>query len=138
MRHDDTASFLHRSAGALSKGPVAVILVEDEVEVASTLRHHLARGFNTVLALGMPVPALPEDLEDRVHVITADVSDAAAAMNPLIDAASAGVWFYYGYNAEFLFYPFTFSGTINVNAACFDASEVWPTLQLNSDSSTPC
>lgn len=106
MRHDDIPDFLRHSSDALSKGPVAIILVEDEVEVASTLRHHLARGFRRVLALGAAVPALPDDLEGNIHVISVDVTDAAAAVNPLIAATKPGVWVYYGYNAKYLFHPF--------------------------------
>ena len=113
MRHDDIPSFLRRSGDALAKGPVAVILVEDDVEVASTLRHHLARGFHSVLAVGPAVPELPEELEGDVHIITADVSNVGAALNPLIGGSVPGVWFYYGYNAEYLFHPFCETRTLS-------------------------
>ena len=36
-------------AAILAKGPIALILLEDEVEVGSTIRHHLDAGFKSVI-----------------------------------------------------------------------------------------
>ncbi|NKB28054.1 MAG: hypothetical protein GKR99_11055 [Rhodobacteraceae bacterium] len=115
MRHDDIPAFLGSHASALQKGPVAVILVEDPVEVDSTIRHHLACGFASVLVLAPPTLELADDLDDIVHVIghnTAAADAAPAGVNPLISRAKPGTWFYYGYNAEYLFYPFRESRTV--------------------------
>jgi hypothetical protein len=93
---------------ALAKGPVAIVLVEDEVEVGSTLRHHLDFGFAVILALMPDGFDLPDDVADKVVRVTHDVShpDAARdAINRIIKAAP-GLWMYYCYNAEYLFYPF--------------------------------
>ena len=40
MRHKDLETFLKDGVAALTKGPVAIILVEDDVEIATTLCHH--------------------------------------------------------------------------------------------------
>jgi hypothetical protein len=107
-RHPSIDSFLARDAGLLARGPVAVILAEDEVELDSTLRHHLHCGFDPVLALMPEAFELPEDVAARVHRIACDTTAPGAmvaAVNQLIDAA-AGAWIYYCYNAEYLFYPF--------------------------------
>ena len=108
MRYDNLDSFLTNGATALAKGPVAVIMAEDTVEIDTTLRHHIAAGFVNTLLLADDGISLPADLEAKIHRIRYDVHAEAAliaAMNRLIEAAP-GLWFYYGFNAEYLFHPF--------------------------------
>lgn len=108
MRYSDLSDFLARSAALLAKGPIAVILIEDRVEVESTLRHHLKAGFRAVLALAPEGIELAEEFAETIHVVSYAVHAPGAltsAMNTLIDAAP-GTWFYYCYNAEYLFHPF--------------------------------
>ena len=108
MRYDTLDSFLTNGATALGKGPVAVIMAEDTVEIDTTLRHHIAAGFVNTLLLADDGISLPADLEAKIHRIRYDVHAEAAliaAMNRLIEAAP-GLWFYYGFNAEYLFHPF--------------------------------
>ncbi|MFD3191197.1 hypothetical protein ACFMPD_13100 [Sedimentitalea sp. HM32M-2] len=108
MSYSSLDAFLKQGRPVLDRGPVALIFVEDEVELDSTLRHHLDCGFAAVLALMPPSFALPAELGARVHRIDHDCGPAMAvcdAVNRLI-AAAPGTWFYYGYNAEYLFYPF--------------------------------
>ncbi|WP_245626810.1 hypothetical protein [Aestuariivita boseongensis] len=92
----------------LAKGPVAVILVEDETEVASTLRHHLDCKFKVVLAVMPDAFDLPADVARQVvrvnHAVTRPEL-AQAALNRIIKSAP-GVWMYYCFNGEYLFYPF--------------------------------
>ncbi len=93
---------------ALSKGPIAVIMVEDDVEIATTVRHHLQSGFQTVIVLMPDVFELPRDLAASVVRVDYNMSTEHAmetAINTLIDPA-AGQWIYYCFNAEFLFFPF--------------------------------
>ncbi|MDK3019026.1 hypothetical protein [Pseudodonghicola flavimaris] len=108
MIHDSLDSFLGRGKAALAKGPVALIFVEDATEIATTLRHHLQCRFASVVALMPDAFALPSDLEAQIHRVRFDCSAPAAvfaAVNRVI-AAAPGIWLYYGYNAEYLFYPF--------------------------------
>jgi hypothetical protein len=112
MRHDSLQSFV--TSGALTQGPVALVLIEDEVEVASTLRHLLVRGFVTIAALAPAGIAIDPEFRDRVHVVTCDTLAEGAltrAVNACI-AAAPKVWFHYCYNAEFLYYPFCESRTV--------------------------
>jgi hypothetical protein len=84
------------------------VLVEDDVEVDTTLRHHQQQGFAHVLALMPAVFELPRDLHETVHRIDYDVfaeNGTENAVNAIIDAAP-GQWIYYCYNTEYLFYPF--------------------------------
>ena len=50
--------FLAAPGDHLARGPVAVILIEDGSEVASTLSHHMGLGFRKILALS-PEPLTP-------------------------------------------------------------------------------
>jgi hypothetical protein len=108
MRHDSLESALQTGQNALLKGPIAIVLVEDDTEVATTLRHHVQAGFATVFALMPTTFDLPRDVESLVHRIDYDVTTAGAveaAVNAVI-ASAPGQWIYYCFNAEYLFFPF--------------------------------
>ena len=108
MRYASFDQFLTEGAAVLAKGPVAVVLAEDPVEVDTTLQHHLDAGFLQVLLLSHELIVVNPELEARVHRISFDThSDNAlvGAVNRLIRAAP-GIWLYYCHNAEYLFYPF--------------------------------
>ena len=114
MRYASLDHYLAGAGAARAKGPVAMVFAEDAVEVASTLRHHLAAGFSPVLLLATGGFDLPAELEARVGVIDHDVhADGAvmAAVNRMI-AAAPGLWLYYCFNAEYLFHPFCESRNI--------------------------
>ena len=107
-------AFTQDARRALGKGPVAVILVEDEVEVASTLRHHLDCGFKAVVAVMPDGFDLPSDVSEqviRVNHVVARPEIAVETMNQII-AAAPGVWMYYCFNGEYLFYPFCETRTV--------------------------
>ncbi len=109
MTYPTLDDFLSRQRVLLDKGPVALIFVEDDVEVATTLRHHLQTGFETVVAFMPDAFELPEAVATKVHRVTFDcqiASDVFAAINQVIRGATPGCWLYYCYNAEFLFFPF--------------------------------
>ncbi|AXC51338.1 hypothetical protein DRW48_15555 [Paracoccus suum] len=107
--HDWLAS---RPAGALARGPIAIILIEDDTEVTSTLRHHLDLGFARILALSpepLSLDLAPADAA-RVTNLIWDTRTSGAhvgAVNAIIAAVPTGTWLYYGWNAEYLFYPFS-------------------------------
>lgn len=114
MRHSDLDSFLSAQKASLAKGPIAIILVEDDLEVDTTLRHHLQSGFRQVIALMPTSFELPRDLNDTVHRIDYDCTAEGAterAINAVIKAAP-GQWIYYCYNAEYLFFPFCETRTV--------------------------
>jgi hypothetical protein len=108
MKHASFDQFLREGAAVLAKGPLAVVMAEDEVEIDSTLRHHLGAGFAQVLLLAHDGIAVAPEIEAKVHRITYDThADNALimAVNRLIKAAP-GIWMFYCYNAEYLFHPF--------------------------------
>lgn len=101
--------FLRGGADLLAKGPVALLFVEDEVEVASTVAHLVQAGFRQILAFMPPGLALPPDQPPVLHRIdyaTLAIAAVPDAVNAILDVAPETTWFYYGYNAEYLFHPF--------------------------------
>lgn len=114
MFYASLPDFLSSGQAALSKGPIAMIMIEDLTEVESTIRHHLKIGFESILAFAPPELTLPDELEAQIHRIEYNVHAEKAvetAVNTIIKAAP-GKWMYYCYNAEYLFYPFAETRTV--------------------------
>lgn len=118
MSHPRLEEFLKQSPDRLIKGPIAILLIEDGVAVAPTLAHHVKCGFKLVLALSpdpLPGHLIPEDIAPRVVNLRFDTRRPrahVAAVNLVLDAVPENSWLYYGYNAEFLFYPFSETRTV--------------------------
>ena len=114
MTFSSLSDFLTKGRAALAKGPIAIILLEDTVEVDSTLRHHLDAGFRQVIAIGQPDIPVAADIAPRIlrvhHDALAD-NILTDAVNGVIDAAP-GQWIFYAYNAEYLFFPFCETRTV--------------------------
>ncbi len=119
-RFDSLGAFLRGAGPVLARGPAALILAEDPVEVGSTLRHHLDVGFRAVVLFA------PADLDlsegDRaaaadprvttVNTPTTGEGAMPAIVNACIRAAPPATWLHYAYNAEYLFFPFCEQRTI--------------------------
>ncbi|MEM8656045.1 MAG: hypothetical protein AAGF36_14990 [Pseudomonadota bacterium] len=115
MHFDSLNSFLNDGAAVPRKGPVALVLAEDEIEVDTTLRHHQQAGFAHVCAFMPAAFRLARDLSETVIRVDFDTSAADAmprAVNAMIGAVPKGTWMYYCYNAEFLFHPFCETRTV--------------------------
>lgn len=114
MRFDDTKSFLKGGRAALAKGPVALIFVEDDVEVAATINHHLLAGFKSVVGFMARDIDLNDDVTQSFTRVDWDITygDAAIDIVNACIAAAPGTWLYYCYNAEFLFFPFSETRTV--------------------------
>ncbi|MCW1918416.1 hypothetical protein NX862_06610 [Rhodobacter sp. KR11] len=107
MRYSSLDAFLETGKAALAKGPLAIVIAEDGVEVASTLAHHLRIGFLRVILLADPSLEL-DALSPQVDRIDHDTLAENAAVDAVnhIQSAAPGIWFYYCFNAEYLFHPF--------------------------------
>ncbi len=108
MRYASIDHFLKDGAAELAKGPIAVVMAEDDVEVETTLQHYLSMGFLQVVMLADDGIAVLPEMEARVLRVSFDThvdSAMVTAINRLIKAVP-GIWIYYCYNAEYLFYPF--------------------------------
>lgn len=124
MTYSDLSDFLNRGRSVLARGPIALIFADDGVELESTLRHYVRTGFRATVLFAPAEIATPSAFADQVHRVTYDTR----ADNALLDAvnrvipAAPGVWFYYGHNAEYLFYPFCEHRTIG-ECLAFHAEE---------------
>ena len=114
MIYDSLQSFLKSEKASLAKGPIGVILLEDAIEVDSTVRHHLDRQFKSLIVVGSSDIALDATLSKQVirvhHNMMAD--DALTDVMNGIIAAASGAWVYYCYNSEYLFHPFCESRSV--------------------------
>lgn len=114
MIYPSLDAFLTAGRAALVKGPIALIFLEDDVEITSTLRHALTRGFRSVISFAAPRLALPEEFAESVHHVNLDMAQehiVPRTVNRII-AAAPGIWIHYGFNAEYLYYPFAESRSI--------------------------
>jgi hypothetical protein len=67
MQYKDLETFLKDGVAALTKGHVATILVEDDVEIATTLCHRQHAGFARFITFLPDAFELPHDLKGGVH-----------------------------------------------------------------------
>jgi hypothetical protein len=106
MDYTSVEDFLSRGRALLAKGPVALIFAEDGCELASTIAHHRKLGFATILLFA------PRHLDTEAEGVTrlgwdpAEAGAVARAVTAVAGAAPAATWVYWGYNAEYLFFPF--------------------------------
>lgn len=108
MQYASVSAFLKDGKKHLAKGPVALVFAEDQVELDTTLRHHEQLGFAQVIVFMPDSFALDEEVSKavvRVGLEKNDAPEAIATINRIIDAAP-GIWIYYCFNAEYLFFPF--------------------------------
>ncbi len=107
MHHSSLNGFIRAIPTVLDpKGPYALVLLEDSVEVDSTIAHCLKSGFSEVLVFGNPDLHPKEDA--GVHLIAHNMHEKGAfssVVNAMIEAC-AGQWLHYCFNAEYLYFPF--------------------------------
>ncbi|KAF0676237.1 glycosyltransferase family 2 protein [Profundibacterium mesophilum] len=112
-RHSSLRAFGRPGRRIGGHGPAAIILAEDESELGSTVAHHRAAGFGTIIVIAdphLPDGAAGAALEAGAdHWIMHALPDRAAAAEAINRACQylRGRWVYYCYNAEYLFYPFS-------------------------------
>ena len=108
MRYPSLADLLDAKAADLSRGPLSVVMAEDEVEIDSTLAHQIKLGFRDVVLLAPEGVEVAPDLASQVQIVTHDVFAEAAlpgAVNQMMDRVS-GAWVHCCYNGEYLLFPF--------------------------------
>jgi len=114
MRYTSLSAFLRDGKAALAKGPVAMVLAEDPVEVETTIAHHQMAGFKAVILFAPAEMDISDEVEQDIHRVdfhTAAQGATQQVVNAVIEAAP-GLWLYYCYNGEYLFHPFCESRTI--------------------------
>jgi hypothetical protein len=106
MRFDSLEALLRDGTSVLAKGPIALIFVEDLVEVESTIRHHFRLRFAQIIVFAPDALQLPMDVTESI-VRVSYTMQRPGALQKAVDAindAAIGLWIYYCYNAEYLFY----------------------------------
>lgn len=109
MPHQELEQFL-RFKGATLPHPIAVILAEDDVELAGTIKHHRDLGFETILVIG-DVAGITAEGVDIFPAQLNRVDDSIHVLNKVITACT-GKWIYYCFNAEYLYFPYSETRTI--------------------------
>lgn len=124
MRYDSLSAWLAAIRPKPPKGPLAIILAEDPVEVDTTIRHHLMSGFPDLILLAPDAIEVPKQLEDKITRIRHDVHVENALVTAVNQVAEAlpDIWMYYCYNAEYLFFPFCETRTVR-DLLAFHAEE---------------
>lgn len=111
MNFESLDQFVRTRPGSFGKGPAAMVIAEDGVEIDSTIDHVHSLGFRHIFVLApneLKIRPLPDDSRSQLHVIRARSrapGAVQAAMNALIEKMP-GEWLHYCYNGEYLFYPF--------------------------------
>ena len=99
MQYRSLDHFISDSKAVLSKGPIALIMVEDAIEIETTLRHHQQLGFATVVAFMPASFALARDVAESKGVLRVDYDmDREGALenavNAVIEAAPGAMALY--------------------------------------------
>jgi hypothetical protein len=111
MNFDNLDQFANVAPGQFGKGPAALVIAEDRVEVASSVDHVRSLGFRHIFVLAPPeieIRPFAEGTKAELHIIrgrSRAPGATQAAMNILIDKMP-GAWLHYCYNGEYLFFPF--------------------------------
>ena len=119
MNYPSLDRYLADSPDPRGNGAVAMIFVEDGAEVSATISHHLRQGFAEILLIGRLAvdAAVPEGADvTQIEEPIRSRNDAVTILNRLVDRY-AGRWIYWGFNAEFLFYPYMESRSVDELAA---------------------
>ena len=114
MHFKDLNHFLSEGKSALASGPIALILLEDTVEIDSSIRHHIEAGFISVVTFGAFEIDCFDNFATNVHHVHFDATAQGAqvtVVNAVIEKALSQ-WIYYCYNAEYIFFPFCEHRTI--------------------------
>ncbi|MGB0797954.1 MAG: glycosyltransferase family 2 protein [Planktomarina sp.] len=108
MKYPNVKSFTSAVKSKPLKGPIAFIFAEDDVELESTIAHHLKLRFKQVVVIGDELVSVPDHMSDQVIHITSALpanGEIHHLMNQMIKAIP-DQWMYYCYNAEYLHFPF--------------------------------
>jgi len=110
----DLDEYLAQARAGFGPGPLALIFAEDGAALRETVTHHLQLGFAHVFVLAPPTLPVP-DMPDEVTCLAFDPApegSVAQAVTRIGQTVAEGTWIYYGFNAEFLFFPFCDSRSV--------------------------
>ncbi len=114
MKHESFEDFLAAGVRRLGKGPISLLMLEDDAAADATVAHHLGLGFGDVVVFADEGVEIATRLAEQVHFVRTSLiaEDAHARIVNALIPHLEGRWLHYGFNAEFLFFPFCESRTI--------------------------
>ncbi|MEE2944150.1 MAG: hypothetical protein VX444_03150 [Pseudomonadota bacterium] len=114
MRFSSFDELIAKDKALISKGPLALIFVEDEVEIDTTLRHHVDLGFKQVIAFMPAAFKMAYDVSEDVIRVDCESTngDDMIRMVNRVSKEVPGQWLYYCFNAEYLLFPFCETRTV--------------------------
>ncbi len=124
MIFENINTFTKQGKNFIKKGPIALIFIEDLVEISSTIEHHVSLGFKAIILFTpekIDITAFPNDNIYQVLYNTRAPEMLSNAINKTINALP-NMWMYYCYNAEYLFFPFSETRSI-ADLLCFHTEE---------------
>ncbi|WP_342076415.1 hypothetical protein [Yoonia sp. SS1-5] len=104
MKYRSLSALTTDGKSVLQQGPLALVLIEDQIEVDSTVAHLRKIGFGTIIAFCAADIALPDGVIRVDHDVLAD--DALEDILNAVIAVAPDQWIHYCYNAEYFYYPF--------------------------------
>ena len=69
MDYPNLTSFIKSEGRSLAKGPIALLFVEDDVEVETTLDHHIKLGFKQIIVLAKSLPDIDDDTLTQLSTV---------------------------------------------------------------------
>lgn len=104
-----------RKSRAGKKAPLAVVFSEDGVAIDDTLSHLKTIGCGEILLIEAQESEISADLATDTHTVSLlfrNRMEVAAILNRIIEKYPQR-WIYWGYNAEFPYFPFCETRTIS-------------------------
>ena len=86
-------------------------VIEDDVEVETILDHHIKMGFKQIIVFAKSLPGVDDDTLTQVTTVYLDTfaDDCVERTVNTLMPHLTGAWGYVGFNAEYLFFPFSSS-----------------------------
>ena len=72
MDYPNLTSFIKSEGRNLDKEPIALLIIEDDAEVETTLDHHIKLGFKQIIVLAKSLSEVDEDTLSRVTTVYVD------------------------------------------------------------------
>ena len=72
MDYPNLTSFIKSEGRGLAKEPIALLFIEDDVEVETTLDHHIKLGFKQIIVLAKSLPDVDDDTLTQVSTVYVD------------------------------------------------------------------
>lgn len=114
MSYEGLTDFIRHGLRELKPGTTALLFVEDDVEVESSIEHAFRVGFRNVVAFRPDRLSVPARFAAQVIDVAYDLFAEDAVRNAInaTIAALPGRWLFPFYNAEYLFFPFCETRTV--------------------------